>query len=137
MNLIYQIQNGLNKNLSKNDTVTKSTLSDLYLRSSLERKPDMNIASLSKILWSYFKEPYSTALFTALSNSKQEANEWITEICHDVDVVFVIKEVRCSYSEELTQNHFTYAVLIGLQNENIRNELHPIFNYLKKNYWKN
>ena len=36
------------------------------------------------------------------------------------------KEEGCSYSEELIQNRFTQAVLIGLRNKNIRNELHPI-----------
>ena len=77
MSLIYQIQN-LKKNFSVSDicdAVIKSISPGLLLRSYLEGKPDMNIASLRKILQSYFKEPNSTALFTALSNPRQAANE--------------------------------------------------------------
>ena len=87
----------------------------------------MNIASLSKILRSHFTEPNSTALFNALSNSKQTANELAQEYVMRLmslrqEILFVTKEESCSYSEELIQNRFTHAVLIGLQNENIRNQ---------------
>ena len=78
MNLIYQIQNGLKQIFSGSDicgAVIKTISPDLPLRSYLEGKPDMNIASLRKILRSYFKEPNSTALITALSNPRQAANE--------------------------------------------------------------
>ena len=57
------------------DVVIKNTSPDLPLRSYLERKPEVNIVSLSKILRSHFKEPTSTVLFTALSNSRQAENE--------------------------------------------------------------
>ena len=41
-------------------------------------------------------------------------------------MLLVTKEESCSYSEQLTQNRFNHAVLIGLRNENIRNESCPI-----------
>ena len=71
------------------------------------------------------------ALFTALSNSRQAPNESAQEYFMRLmslhqEILFVTKEKSCSYSEELIQNHFTCAALIGLQNENNRNELCPI-----------
>ena len=78
MSLIYQIQNRLKKFFSESnicDASIKSIPHDLSLRSYLEEKPDMNIASLRKILRPHFKEPNSSALFTALSNSRQAASE--------------------------------------------------------------
>ena len=41
-------------------------------------------------------------------------------------VLFVTKEERCNYREELIQNRFTNLVLIGIWKENIRNQLCPI-----------
>ena len=40
--------------------------------------------------------------------------------------LFVSREETCSYSFDLIQNRFVHAVLVGLRNENIRNELCPI-----------
>ena len=114
MSLVYQIQNGLKKNFSESDicdTVINSISSELLLKSYLEGKPDMNIASLSKVRGSYFKEPNSTALFTALSNSRHATNESAQEYVMRLmslrqKILLVIKEESCSYNEELTQNHF-------------------------------
>ena len=78
MSLIYQIQNGVKDNFSESDicdAVIESILPDIPLRSYFEVKPFMSIVSLSKMLRANFKEPNSTALFTAISNSRQAANE--------------------------------------------------------------
>ena len=88
MGLVYQIQNGLKKNVSESDicdAVMKNISPDLPLRSYLEGKPDTNIVSLSKILRSQFKEPNSITLFNALSNSRQAANESAQECVIPVD----------------------------------------------------
>ena len=91
----------------------------------------MNITSLRKILRSHLKEPNSTALFFPLSNSRQAANETAREYVMRLmslrkKNLFAIKEESCSYREELIQNRFAHAVLIGLRYENIKNELRPI-----------
>ena len=134
MSMIFQIQNGLKKNFSESDiydAVIKSILPDLSLRSYLEGNPDMSIASLSKVFRSRFKEPRPINQFTALSNSRQTANELAQEYVMMLmsllqKILFATMDESCSYSEELIQNCFTHAVLIGLWNENIRNELRPI-----------
>ena len=38
---------------------------------------------------------------------------------------------RCGYSTNLIQDRFLYAVLVGLHNDNIRHELHPLFKNTK------
>ena len=61
------MNSGIEKGFSERDiceAVIKSISPDLPLRSYLEGKQTMDIASLSKILRSQFKEPNSTALFT-------------------------------------------------------------------------
>ena len=41
-------------------------------------------------------------------------------------ILFVSKEDNCGYSETLAQDRFFHTVLVGLRNDNIRNELHPL-----------
>ena len=134
MSLIYQMNSGIEKGFSERDiceAVIKSISPDLPLRSYLEGKETMDMATLSKILRSHFKEPNSTALFTQLSNSKQASTESAQEYVIRLmslrqKILFVSREESCSYNFDLIQNRFEHAVLVGLRNENIRNELRPI-----------
>ena len=41
-------------------------------------------------------------------------------------ILFVSKEDNCGYSETLVQYRFFHIILVGLRNDNIRNELHPL-----------
>lgn len=134
MSLIYQMNSGLEKGYSERDiceAVIRSISPDLPLRSYLEGKEIKDIASLSKILRTHFKEPNSTALFTQLSNSRQTSTESAQDYVIRLmalrqKILFVNKEETCNYSIDLIQNRFVHAVLVGLRNENIRNELRPI-----------
>ena len=65
----------------------------------------MKITSLDKILQSHFKEPNSTTLFTALSNSIQVATESAQEYVMRLmplrqKILVVTNEENCSYSED-------------------------------------
>ena len=65
----------------------------------------MKITSLDKILQSHFKEPNSTTLFTALSNSIQAATESAQEYVMRLmplrqKILVVTNEKNCSYSED-------------------------------------
>ena len=134
MSLIYQMNSGIEKGFSERnicEAVVKSISPDLPLRNYLEGKQTMDIASLSKMLRSHFKEQNSTVLFTQLSNSRQtsteSAQEYVTRLMSlRQKILFVSREETCSYSFDLIQNRFVHAVLVGLRNENIRNELRPI-----------
>ena len=129
MSLIYQMNSGIEKEFSERDiceAVIKSISLDLPLQSYFEGTQTMDIASLSKILRSHFKEPNSTALFTQLSNSRQTSTESAQEYVIRLmslrqKNLFVSREETCSYSFDLIQNRFVHAVLVGLRNENIQN----------------
>ena len=65
----------------------------------------MKITSLDKILQSHFKEPNSTTLFTALSNSIQAATESAQEYVMRLmplrqKTLVVTNEKNCSCSED-------------------------------------
>ena len=128
------MNSGIEKGFPERDiceAVIKSISPDLPLRSYLEGKQTMDIASLSKILRSHIKEPNSTALFSQLSNSRQTSTESAQEYVIRLmslhqKVLFFSCEETCSYSFDLIQNRFVHAVLVGLRNENIRNELRSI-----------
>ena len=41
-------------------------------------------------------------------------------------ILFISKEDNCGCSEALVQNRFLHTMLVGLRNNNIRNELCPL-----------
>ena len=132
--LIFQINNGLKNGYSEHeicDAVIKSMAPDLALRTYLEGKDNLNLKTLSRTLRSHFKEPNATSLFTELSNSKQLPSESAQEFVARLmslrqKILFISKEDNCGYSEALVQDHFLHAILVGLRNDNIRNELRPL-----------
>ena len=91
----------------------------------------MNLKTLSTTLRTHFKEPNATSLFTELSNSKQlpskSAQEFVARLMSlRQKILFISKEDNCGYSEALVQDRFLHTILVGLRNDNIRNELHPL-----------
>ena len=132
--LIFQINNGLKKGYSEHeicDAVIKSIAPDLALRTYLEGKDNLNLKTLSRILRSHFEKPNATSLFTKLSNSKQLPSESVQEFVVRLmslrqKILLTSKEDNCGYSEVLVQDCFLHAILIGLRNDNIRNELRPL-----------
>ena len=78
---------------------------------------------------SHFREPSAISLFSELSNSKQlpseSAQEFVVRLMSlPQKILYISKEDNCGYSEALVQHRFLYAILVGLRNDNIRNELH-------------
>ena len=59
-------------------------------------------------------------------------------------ILFVSKEDNCGYSETLAQDRFLHTILVGLRNDNIKNELRPLLKvvyclivYSRKSYASN
>ena len=113
------------------DAVIKTIAPDLVLWTYLEGKDNLNLKTLSRVLRFHFKEPNATSLFTEQSNSKQ----LLSESTHEFVVrlmslwqkkLFISKEGNCGYSKALIQDCFFHDVLVGLRNNNIRNELCPL-----------
>ena len=110
------------------DAVIKSIVPDLTLRIYLEGKDNLNLKALGKMLRSHFREPSAMSLFSELSNSKQlpseSAQEFVVRLMSlPQKILYISKEDNCGYSEALVQHRFLYAILVGLRNDNIRNEL--------------
>ena len=134
LNLILQINKGLRKTYSEHeicDAVIKNIAADLALRAHLEGKDNLNLKTLSKILKSHLKEPNATSLFTELSNSKQlpskSAKEFVVRLISlRQKMLLISKEDNCGYSEALVQSYSLHATLVGLRNDDIRNELLPL-----------
>ena len=132
--LIFQINNGLKKRYSEHeicDAVIKSVAPDLALRTYLEGKENLNFKTLSMIFRSHFKEPKATSLFTELTNSKQlpsePAQRFVARLMSlQHKILLISKQDNCGYSEALAQDRFLHAILVGLRNGNIRNELLPL-----------
>ena len=132
--LIFQINNGLKKRYSEHeicDAVIKSVAPDLALRTYLEGKENLNFKTLSMILRSHFKEPKATSLFTELTNSKQlpsePAQRFVARLMSlQHKILLISKQDNCGHSEALAQDRFLHAILVGLRNGNIRNELLPL-----------
>ena len=83
------------------------------------------------ILRSYFKEPNVTYLFAELSNNKQlpceSARKFVVSLMSlRQKVLFISKENNCGYSEAFAEDRFLHAILVGLRNDNIGNELCPL-----------
>ena len=131
--LIFQINDRLKKGYSEHeicDAFIKSIAPDLALRTYLEGKDNLNLKTLRRILRSHFKEPNATSLLTELNNNKQLPSESPQEFVLRVmslrqETLFISKEDYCGYSEALVQDRFLHAIMVGLRNDNIRNELRP------------
>ena len=79
---------------------------------------------------SHFREKDSSSTFTEMSNAAQSS----TESPHDFvvsllsmreKVLIMAKEEGCLFDKGLLQQCFLHAILTGLRNNNIRNDLHP------------
>ena len=86
---------------------------------------------MSKLPRSHFGEPNATTLFTELRNAKQTQNESAQKFVIRLmalrqKVLFVSNEDRCGYSEDLVQDRFLHAMLVGLRNDNRRYELRSL-----------
>ena len=132
--LIYQITQGEKRGYPENEiceAVIQSISPDLNLRSYLEGKINLTISNLSKILRSHFQELDATNLFAELTNAKQSVSEnaqrfVIRMMSLRQKVLFVSKEDPIPYPPALVQRRFSHAVLSGLRNNNIRNNLRPL-----------
>ena len=97
----------------------------------MDEKDNLNLKTLSRIRRSHFTEPNATSLFTKLSNSKQSPSESPQEFVVRLmslrqKILFISKEYNCGYSGALVHDHFLHTILVGLRNDNIRNELYPL-----------
>ena len=114
--------------------VARAVSAELSLRPLLEGKANtITLPKLRKILRAHYQEKDPTTLFTMLANATQTVSEdplaYVVRLMNlRQKVVFVSKQLdnRLVYPETLVQSQFMRAIITGLRNDNIRNEIKPI-----------
>ncbi len=134
--LAYQINSGVKKSYTEEeicDEVIRVCDGASPLRPILEGKSNLSLENLRSILRSYFQEKDPTTLFNFLSNAVQKSTETAMDFVLRLwelrqKVLFVTNEMdsRVRYSEDLVQDQFVRALITGLRNDNIRNEIKPV-----------
>ena len=112
------------------EEVIRSMSPDLPLRSVLEGKEVVSLASLRRFLRSHFREKDPTSLFNSLSNSCQMSTESASDFVMKmiglrIKVLFVTKEVdsRVQYTDKLVHDQFVRTIMNGLRCDTIRSEI--------------
>ena len=131
--LAYQINKGLKKQHTDDDIcdeVIRVCDGGSPLRPILEGKDDLTLASLRSILRSYFQEKDPTTMYNMMSKAVQAPGETAMKFIMDLwdlrqKVIFVTKEMdsRVRFSDDVVNDQFVRAVITGLRNDNIRNEI--------------
>ena len=134
--LAYQINQATKKGYEDSDICEEviKCVTDDVLRSLLEGKANLTLASLRKLLRAHFKEKDPTTLFTTLSRSVQKSNDTASYFVMKMmdlraKILFATKEVdsRVNYTEDIVREQFTRTVTTGIRNDNIRNEVKHLF----------
>ena len=133
LSLACQINTAVRKEYPEVDIceeVIRSMSPDLPLRSVLEGKEVVSLASLRRFLRSHFREKDPTSLFNSLSNSCQMSTESASDFVMKmiglrIKVLFVTKEVdsRVQYTDKLVQDQFVRTIMNGLRCDTIRSEI--------------
>lgn len=133
--LIHQIEGGLVKGYTEAEiveAVIKSVRPSLKLRSYLEGRPALSLASLRRILRSHFHEKSPTELYQVLSSATQGSKETAPDFLVRVfdlrqRVLFASQEAdsKIKYDRDLVQLMALHALQTGLSNDNIRSEIKP------------
>ena len=134
--LALQIDTAENKGYDVSEIcleVARAVSPELSLRPLLEGKANtLTLAKLRKILRAHYQEKDPTTLFNMLANATQAASEgplaYVVRLMNlRQKVLFVSKEIdnRMVYPESLVHSQFLRAIVTGLRNDNIRNEIKP------------
>lgn len=131
--LHHQINTAINKGYSEAEVVEavlRAINPGLRLRSYLENYPDLTLDTLKTILKSHYQEKDATELYQELTNTAQGKTETPQSfVMRALDLrQRVIRASNESaeglkYDEGLVRNMFLHAVMTGLLNDNVRQDL--------------
>ena len=132
--LVYQITQAKKRGYTEIeicDAVIKAIGPGMDLRDYFETIQTLDLRTLSKVLRSHYQEKDATTLFTALSNAKQSADETAQQFVMRLmtlreKIIFVSQEDLIAYPPDLVRKRFLHAVLSGLKNTSVRNQLRPL-----------
>ena len=133
--LARQIEHGLSKGfpeLEIVDAVIRAISPGMQLRSYLEGKMNLTLATLRRILRSHYQEKSATELYKHLTSEAQGIKETpqnflIRTFDLRQKILFASQEAESGlkYDPSLVQNMFLHTVLTGLQSDNVKRDLQP------------
>ena len=133
--LAHQINAGLDRGHQEKEVteaVIRAINPGLRLRSYLEGKPDLTLATLRKILRSHYQEKGATEMYQLLSSGAQEGGETPQEFLVRLldlkqKVLFASQEAgsNLKYDPKLVHCMFLHSLLTGLRSDSIKLEVKP------------
>lgn len=131
--LEHQIENGLRKGYSDLEIVEAvifSVSAGLKLRSYLEGKTDLTLATLRQILRAHYAEKDATVLYQQLTEAVQAPYETSLDFLVRVldlrqKVLFASERAQSGlkYNKELVHSQCFQSIMTGLSNDNVRAEM--------------
>lgn len=131
--LEHQIENGLRKgypDVEIVEAVIRSVSAGLKLRSYLEGKTDLTLATLRKILGAHYAEKDATVLYQQLTEAVQGPYETSLDFLVRVldlrqKVLFASERAQSGpkYNKELVHSQCFQSIMTGLSNDNVRAEM--------------
>lgn len=131
--LEHQIENGLRKgypDVEIVEAVIRSVSAGLKLRSYLEGKTDLTLATLRQILRAHYAEKDATVLYQQLTEAVQGPYETSLDCLVRVldlrqKVLFASKRAQSGlkYNKELVHSQCFQSIMTGLSNDNVRPEM--------------
>lgn len=131
--LEHQIEGGLRKGYTEMEimeAVIRAVNPGLKLRSYLEGKRDLTLATLRQILRTHYAEKDATVLYQQLTKAVQSPGETALDFLVRVldlrqKVLFASERAQSGlkYNRELVQSQCFQSIMTGLSNDNIRAEM--------------
>lgn len=131
--LEHQIESGLRKGYPEveiMEAVIRAVNPGLKLRSYLEGKIDLTLATLRQILRAHYAEKDATVLYQQLTKAVQGPGESALDFLVRVldlrqKVLFASERAQSGlkYNKELVHNQCSQSIMTGLSNDNIRTEM--------------
>lgn len=131
--LEHQIESGIRKgypNMEIVEAVIRAVSPGLKLRSYLEGKTDLTLATLRQILRAHYAEKDATVLYQQLTKAVQGPGETALDFLVRVldlrqKILFASERAQSGlkYNRELVQSQCSQSIMTGLSNDNIRAEM--------------
>ena len=137
LSLIRQIEKWVKKKKYSEeeicDAVIEGISSELSLKSMLEGKWDLNVATLKRFLRCHYKEQEATKVYKELTQMSQGRNQKVKEFVMNAiglrdKILFASTEAgnRFNYPEELVRSTCWHTVVTGIWDDNIKNEIKAV-----------
>jgi len=134
ISFMRQVQAALKKGYAELeiiDGVIRAIQPSCKLRGYLEGRESLNLATLQKIIRTFYKERSSTELYQLLCNLVQEKRETPQDFIYRAldlrqKIIFASRESTFAYDAALVEEQFKHAIATGLRDDQLRTEVQPL-----------